>query len=178
MKSSIKSCLIKPLFHDLLATYLFPLCLIWCYLQGPKKSWHKNNNNIWFTKYMQMVFNYGLPNLNLWVQTDNTSHTCMLFDYFYVYFLGNIPKIFLIFFWKILLKKDVIRKKKTIWLRFMLIFWQKMSLKKKPKSIYKFFYYLKVNITMFNECFCYFFTHWINFKLIHMFPWYIKNTTI
>jgi hypothetical protein len=29
---------------------------------------------------------------------------------------------------------------------------------------------LKQNIIMFNECFCLFFIHWINFKLIHMFP--------
>jgi hypothetical protein len=41
-----------------------------------------------------------------------------------------------------------------------------------------FFYCFKINVTMFNECFCLFFTHWINFKLICMFPWYIKNTTI
>jgi hypothetical protein len=30
--------------------------------------------------------------------------------------------------------------------------------------------YLKASVTMFNECFCLFFTYWINFKLIHMFP--------
>jgi len=40
---------------------------------------------------------------------------------------------------------------------------------KKNKSIYKSFYCLKASVTMFNECFCFFFTHWTNFKLIHMF---------
>jgi hypothetical protein len=32
------------------------------------------------------------------------------------------------------------------------------------------FYCLKVNIIVFNECFGLFFIHWINCKLIHMFP--------
>jgi hypothetical protein len=41
---------------------------------------------------------------------------------------------------------------------------------KKFKFICNHFYYLKTNVTMFNECFCSFFTHYINFKLIHMFP--------
>jgi hypothetical protein len=66
----------------------------------------------------------------------------------------------------------------TILLRFMLKFWQKMSFSKKLKSICKSFYYLKTNDTMFNDCFFKFFIHWINLKLIHMFPWYIKNKTI
>jgi hypothetical protein len=55
-------------------------------------------------------------------------------------------------------------------LLFILKNWQKMSFSKKLKSIYESFYYLKINITMFNECFCYLLIHWINFKLIHMFP--------
>jgi len=48
--------------------------------------------------------------------------------------------------------------------------WQKMSFSRIIKSVYKSFYYLKRSITMFNECF---FFHWINFKSIHMLPWYI-----
>jgi membrane-anchored glycerophosphoryl diester phosphodiesterase (GDPDase) len=31
---------------------------------------------------------------------------------------------------------------------------------------------------MLNECFLLLFTHWINFKLIHMLPCFIKNKTI
>jgi hypothetical protein len=49
-----------------------------------------------------------------------------------------------------------------------------MSFNKKLKYIYKSFYYLDANVTMLNECFCYFLFIW----LIHMLPWYIKNITI
>jgi hypothetical protein len=53
--------------------------------------------------------------------------------------------------------KFFLKKIHTLLLRFMLKIWQKMSFSKKLKSIYKSFYYWKVNVTMFNECFCYFF---------------------
>jgi hypothetical protein len=98
---------------------------------------------------------------------DNTSHTCLFFDYFW----GNIFRI-------ILKKSFELLFFHTILLRFMIKIWQKMSSSKILKSIYKFFYYLKTNVTMLNECLCLFFPHWINFKFIHLFPWYIKNITI
>jgi hypothetical protein len=53
-----------------------------------------------------------------------------------------------------------------------------MYFSKKLKFIDKYFYYLKASVVMFNECFCLLFIHWIDFKLIHMFPQYIKNTTM
>jgi hypothetical protein len=79
------------------------------------------------------------------------SHTHMLFDYFCDCFLGNIPKIFLKYSSKILLKNILNKKIHTILLRFMLKVWQKISFSKKLKSIYKSFYYLNANMTMFNE---------------------------
>ncbi len=149
MKLSIKSCSIQPLFHELLAPYLFPLCLIWCYLQGPKKSWQTyiyDLQNIlkWFSTMGCPTYIYGCK----W---DNTSHTCMLFYCFCDCFLRNIPRIFLKFLQKNSFKFFL--KIPTILSRFMLKFWQKMSLSKKCKSIYKSFYCLKVSITMHNECF-------------------------
>jgi len=101
------------------------------------------------------------------------SHTHLYFDYFCDWFWGNIlekifEKIFNFF------KKNL----QIILIRFMLKIWQKMSFSKKLKSIYKSSYCLKTNVTVFNEFFCYFLIHWINFKLINIFPWYIKNKTI
>jgi hypothetical protein len=60
-------------------------------------------------------------------------------------------KIFLEYFWNILLKtfEEIFKIKKIIH-----TIWQKMSFKKKMKSIYKFFYCLKANVIMFNEGFC------------------------
>ncbi len=102
-------------------------------------------------------------------QWNNMNHTCLLFDCFCDCFVGNILRIFLEFVWKNL-QKNLKFFFQTILLRFMLKIWQKMSFSKKFTSIYKSFYYLKTSVTMFNECFCFFFTHWINFKIIHMFP--------
>jgi len=75
------------------------------------------------------------------------------------YFLTTFGEIFLEIFWNIFeffFEKILIWNKifHNILLIFMLKFWQKMSLSKKLKSIYKFFYYLKTIIIMFNECFC------------------------
>jgi hypothetical protein len=111
---------------------------------------------------------------------DNTSHAHLLFDCFCNCFWRNIPRLFLEYSWKSLQKKfqNLNFFLHIILLRFMLNFWQNMSFSKKLKSIYMFFYYLKTSFTMFNGCFCQIFIHWINFKLIHIFSWYIKSTII
>jgi hypothetical protein len=96
--------------------------------------------------------------------------------YFFIAFVIAFGEIFLTYFWNSLqifferilkLKKIILH---IILLRFMLQIWPNMSFSKKLKSIYKFFYYLKTSITVFDGCSCQCFIHWINFKLIHMFP--------
>jgi len=93
--------------------------------------------------------------------------------YFFTTFVTTFEKIFLKYFWNILLKiqKNIYFKKKIhiILLNFMLKIWQKCQFQKIQINL-QVFYYLKKNVIMFNECFCLFFIHWINFKLIHMFP--------
>jgi hypothetical protein len=79
---------------------------------------------------------------------DNMNHTHVFFYYFCDCFLGNIPRIFLEYSWKSFQKN--LSKVYTILLNFMLKNMQKMSFSKKFKS----FYYLKANVTMFNEFFC------------------------
>jgi hypothetical protein len=81
------------------------------------------------------------------------SHSRFLFYCFCEYFLENILE----YSWNIIQKVFeffLIKKNHTILLRFMFKIWQKISLSKKFKSIYKYFYYLETNVTMFNECFC------------------------
>jgi hypothetical protein len=51
----------------------------------------------------------------------------------------------------------------------MLKIWQNMSFSKKNHIHLQGLLLLKTSVTMFNEFFCLFFIHWINFKLIHMF---------
>jgi len=87
---------------------------------------------------------------------DNTSHTRLLFDYF----VGIIPRIFLknLYIYIYILNHIIL-------LMFMLKIWQNMSFWKKFKSICKSFCYLKANVTMFKECLCLFFIHWINFNI-------------
>jgi hypothetical protein len=102
------------------------------------------------------------------------SHTHLFFYCFW----GNILRIFLEYFWKSF-QKNLWTNSNFFSYYFIKVHVQKFSENASVKKIHlQVFYYFKAGFIVFNECFCYFFIHWINFKLIHMFPWYIKNTTI
>ncbi len=128
----------------------------------------KPNYFILFTNPFTSIWKIKLG-ANAW---DNTSHN----HPFRILLLGNIP-------WNIFTKvlKNISNfwiNKNTIMLNFMYKISRNMSFSKVLKPIYKSFLCLKTNIIMFNECFWKKIIHWIFFKLIHMFQWYIKNLTI
>ncbi len=81
---------------------------------------------------------------------DNTSHTCIFFYYFCLYF-GKYSYNIL----GIILKKSSIflLKKSYYFIKVYVKILEKMSFSKIIKSIYKSFYCLKANVIMFNECF-------------------------
>jgi hypothetical protein len=85
---------------------------------------------------------------------DNKNHTCLLFDRFCDCFLENILTIFWECFWKNLQKNLLMLEFFFILFYFYVKIMAKNVIFKKIKSIYESFYCLKVNVIMFNECFC------------------------
>ncbi len=101
------------------------------------------------------------------------THNHMLLTAFVTTFCKKI-RILLVYssksLWKNLFKN--LKFSSYYFIEVMLNNWPKMSFSKKFKSIYKYFHYLKANVTMFNEFFVKFLLIGL-IKLIHMFPWYI-----
>jgi hypothetical protein len=101
-------------------------------------------------------------------QRDNTSHACLLKGLILQEYSHKSPQ-------KNLLKYQF---KKYYYVKVYVKDFKKHVIIKVLKLIYKSFLCLKTNITVFNEWFWISFIHWIYFKLIYMFQWYIKNLTM
>ncbi len=142
-----------------------------------KKKWILSNLNKFHMQQFMKIHNLScscVTKLQSWFcfdatyigcKYDNMSHTRLLF----YYFLKNISKIFLKYSWKSIWIFSL-KKFHTILLRFMFKTWQKCHFQKNSNPFISPFTSLKASVKVFNEWFGLFFTHWINFKLNHMFP--------